>query len=225
VRSTDATIQLGGAVRVQREANGPIRVTGEVLLRRGSYVFQGRRFSIEPSTITFTGEAPPEPRYDVTAVYRISEYRIEIRITGVGDQPKLDMRSEPALSETDILSVLLFGKPTTELGRGQSASLQAQAIQLASGYVMPELRQSLMSTFGIDTFDVSMGNEAANEPGQVQAGRYVSQNVFVSIAQEFGLRAGQVLSVEYAIRYSVSVRGSVSTTGTGSLDLLWRRRY
>jgi translocation and assembly module TamB len=225
VRSTDATIQLGGAVRVQREANGPIRITGEVLLRRGSYVFQGRRFSIEPSTITFTGEAPPEPRYDVTAVYRINQYRIEIRITGVGNQPRLDMRAEPTLSETDILAVLLFGKPASELGRGQSAELQTQAIQLASGYVMPELRQSLMSTFGIDTFDVSMGNEAAGEPGQVQAGRYISRDVFVSIAQEFGLRAGQVLSVEYAIRYSLSVRGSVSTTGTGSLDLLWRRRY
>jgi len=225
VRSQDATIQLGGQMRVQRDSNAPIRLTGEILLRRGSYVFQSRRFSIEPSTITFAGEAPPQPRYDVTAIYRINEYRIEIRVTGVGDQPKLDMRSEPALSETDILAVLLFGKPTNELGRGQSASLQEQAIQLASGYVMPELRQSLMSTFGIDTFDVSIGNEAAGEPGQVQAGRYISQDVFVSIAQEFGLRAGQVLSVEYAIRYSLSVRGSVSTTGTGSLDLLWRKRY
>jgi len=225
VRSQDATIQLGGQIRAQRDSNAPVRLTGEILLRRGSYVFQSRRFSIEPSTITFAGEAPPAPRYDVTAVYRINQYRIEIRVTGVGDQPRLDMRSEPALSETDILAVLLFGKPTDELGRGQSASLQEQAIQLASGYVMPELRQSLMNTFGIDTFDVSIGNEAAGEPGQVQAGRYISQDVFVSIAQEFGLRAGQVLSVEYAMRYSLSVRGSVSTIGTGSLDLLWRKRY
>lgn len=225
VRSQDATVQLGGAVRVQRDANSPIELTGEILLRRGSYTFQGRRFSIEPSTIDFGGEAPPQPRYDVTAVYRMNQYMIEIRVTGVGDQPRLAMRSEPALSETDILAVLLFGKPTNELGRGQSASVQENAIQLASGYVMPELRQSLMNTFGIDTFDVSMGNEAAGQPGQVQAGRYISQDVFVSIAQEFGLRAGQVLSVEYAIRYSLSVRGSVSTTGTGSLDLLWRKRY
>jgi autotransporter translocation and assembly factor TamB len=225
VRSSEATIQLGGAIRVQRETHGPLRLTGEVRLRRGTYFFQGRRFSIEPSTITFDGAAPPAPRYDVTAVYRINQYRIEVRVTGAGAQPHLDMRSEPALSQTDILAVLLFGKPTDELGRGQSASVQAQAIQLASGYVMPELRESLMNTFGIDTFDVSMGNEAAGEPGQVQAGRYISQDVFVSIAQEFGMRAGQVLSVEYAIRYSISVRGSVSTVGTGALDLLWRRRY
>ena len=82
---------------------------------------------------------------------------------------------------------------------------------------MPELRQSVMNTLGLDTIEV--GDEG------VRAGRYVTRDVFISLAQDFTGRAGQAVGVEYAITRRMSLKLSTSTRGDSAVDLFWRRRY
>jgi len=224
IRRNDANIELGGDLHVVKASAEAVRVTGQIELLRGWYEFQGRRFDLEQGTITFTGAAPTKPVLDVTAIRQTPEYRITVRVTGAIDKPKLDLTSEPPLEKADILAVLLFGKPASELGKGQSAALQQQALQLAAGYVMPELRTSVMNALGVDTLDVQLP-EGTVEPGRVSAGRYVSEDVFVSLAQEFGTRTAQVVGVEYSLSRSISVKASTSTRGNSAIDLFWRYRY
>jgi autotransporter translocation and assembly factor TamB len=71
--------------------------------------------------------------------------------------------------------------------------------------------------------DVSMGD--AQQPGEVRIGRYVTSDVFLSIAQELGTRVGQAATIEYRLRPRVSVRLSTSTTGSSGIDVFWHRRY
>jgi autotransporter translocation and assembly factor TamB len=59
----------------------------------------------------------------------------------------------------------------------------------------------------------------------VTAGRYVSDDVFLSLGQEFGRRVGQVASVEYRITRYLAAKLSTSVAGSGAVDLLWHRRY
>jgi autotransporter translocation and assembly factor TamB len=63
------------------------------------------------------------------------------------------------------------------------------------------------------------------QPGKVSAGRYVADDVFVSLGQEFGRRAAQVVGLEYYLGRRISVRASTSTRGDSAIDLLWRYRY
>ena len=114
-------------------------------------------------------------------------------------------------------------KPSSQLGKGQSVALQQQALQLAAGYVMPELRTSVMNTLGLDTLEVALPE--GTEAGRVSAGRYVAEDVFVSLGQEFGRREAQVVGIEYSLGASVSVRASTSTRGDSAIDLFWHRRY
>jgi translocation and assembly module TamB len=224
IRRADANIELGGRIEITKEPFGPVRITGQIRLLRGWYAFQGRRFTIDQGTITFTGATPPNPTFDITAVHRTPEYRIEVRITGSADKPALALSSDPPLEQADVLSVILFGKPAHQLGRGQSVALQEQALSLAAGYVMPELRTSVMDALGLDTLDVEMP-QGTTEPGRVSAGRYVAEDVFVSLGQEFGTHQAQVVGVEYSIRRNVSVRASTSTRGDSAVDLFWQYRY
>ncbi|HJQ84277.1 MAG TPA: translocation/assembly module TamB domain-containing protein, partial [Candidatus Binatia bacterium] len=150
-------------------------------------------------------------------------YRIEVHIAGSSEKPKLTLSSDPPLEQADVLSVLLFGKPAHQLGKGQSTALQQQALQLAAGYVMPELRTSVMNALGLDTLEVEMPE--GTEAGRVSAGRYVAEDVFVSLSQEFGRRAAQVVGLEYSLGADVSIRASTSTRGDSAIDLFWRRRY
>jgi autotransporter translocation and assembly factor TamB len=217
IRRADANIELGGALRVDKAPGGPARVSGTIRLVRGWYAFQGRRFNLDEGTILFTGEDPPNPGLEITASYRTGDTRVFVEIGGTAEKPTLTLSSDPTMEQGDILAVLLFGKPASELGRGESLDFQRQALSLASGYVMPELRTSVLETLGLDTFEVGLE--------EVRAGRYVAQDVFVSLAQEFGTQAGQVVGLEYSLTPNVSVKASTSTRGNSSVDLQWHRRY
>ena len=224
IRRNDADIEIGGTLEVTKAPEQPPRLVGEIRLLRGWYSFQGRRFTIEPgSRIVFMGATPPQPVLDVTAVHTRGEYRIQVRLTGPSDKPTLDLSSTPPLEKADILAVLLFGRPVQGLGRSESQAVQQQAASLAANFAIPELRSSVMNAFGLETFDVEMPE--GTTPGKVSAGRYVSEDVFVSLGQEFGRRAAQVIGLEYYIGANISARASTSTAGTSAIDMLWRRRY
>jgi translocation and assembly module TamB len=223
VRRVDAHIRLGGKVRVRREPGGPIAVEGLIRLLRGWYAFQGRRFEIRQGVVWFSGEVPPRPSLDVVAEHGAGEYTVLVHIDGWIDKPRLTLSSEPPLDQADVLAVLLFGKPSRSLGRGDGLRLQQNAVALASGYVMPELQASVMDTLGLSSLEVSMPD--GTDPGRVGVGRYVTSDLFVSVAQEFGARAAEVLSVEYGLTPRISVRGTTSTRGSGGIDVFWSRRY
>jgi autotransporter translocation and assembly factor TamB len=59
----------------------------------------------------------------------------------------------------------------------------------------------------------------------VSVGRYVTGDVFVSLAQEFGAQQAEVVSLEYSLTRRISIRGSTSTRGDRAIDVFWRRRY
>ena len=217
IRRADADVELRGELQLGKAAHRPLYVTGELRLVRGWYAFQGRRFTVEEGRIVFGGDVPPDPLLDIRALHRAGEYEITVRITGRATQPALALSSVPTLTEADILSTLVFGRPARELGHEQGADLQRQAIALASGYVAPELRQSIMRTLDLDTFELS-------DKG-VSAGRYVTRDVFVTLAQDLTGRAGQTVGVEYNITRRLAVKLSTSTQGNSAIDVLWRRRY
>jgi autotransporter translocation and assembly factor TamB len=217
IRRTDADVELRGELHLAKAAYGPLFVIGEIRLERGWYAFQGRRFEVDEGRIVFGSDVPPDPQLDITALNKTGEYEVTVKITGRASEPALALSSSPPLEQADILALLVFGRPARDLGKQESVDLQKQAISLASGYVMPELRQSVLNTLGLDTFEA--GAEG------VRAGRYVTRDVFITLAQDFTGRAGQTMGVEYSITRRFSLKLSTSTQGTSAVDLLWRRRY
>jgi translocation and assembly module TamB len=140
-----------------------------------------------------------------------------VTVGGTLASPTLRLASDPSLSEADVLAVLLFGRPASELGTGEQVALHERAIGLAAGYVMPEVRASVLETLHLDELEVS--GEA------VTVGRYLTDDVFLSLSQEFGATAGQTMGVEYRLRRDTSVRLSTSIRGNSAVDLIWQKRY
>ncbi len=224
IRRPDANVQLGGAVRLDKVAHGPLEITGTLRLLRGTYVFQGRRFTVDRGEIVLPPGQNAEPALDVTATYRVGGYFVTVQVNGPIDRPTLTLSSDPPLEQADILAVLLFGRPTTTLGPTEATALQRETVQLAAGYAAPELSSSVRDALGLDLLDVSMP-EGATTPGEVKVGRYVTDDVFVTLAQEFGPRLAQIVGLEYHLRRNLSVRLSTSTRGASAVDVFWHRRY
>ncbi|HEY8516043.1 MAG TPA: translocation/assembly module TamB domain-containing protein [Candidatus Binatia bacterium] len=234
VQRTDAYLRLEGQVYVTKAPDDPLRVSGQIYSMRGWYLFRGRRIVLQEAYLTFSGETPINPYLTVRASYQTPEYTVRIGIEGTATTPELELSSEPPLDQSDILSVLLFGKTTQQLTSGQGTELRQEALGLLASYVAPELEQSLMDTFGLAslTFQLPTGSSY----GSVGVGRYFGDDIFVSIGQTFGGPqggttrqlsglVGSSLTVQYYLTPSITVQTSSSTEGESALDVIWHRRY
>src|SRR5439155_973259 len=202
--AVSGTLTARGALTAP-EVNGTLDVEHAVLRPAG---LPSTRQPLQPNpTITVVGlEEPPAP---------------------VAAEPTPGLPAPLALAVTIRIAhdaSVRRSDANIALGRGQSVALQQQALQIATGYVVPELRNSVMNVLGLDTLEVAFPDRT-EAPGQVRVGRYVGQDVLISLGQEFGTRVAQVAGVEYAVGANVSVRASTSTRGASAVDLIWQRRY
>ncbi len=200
-----------------------LRVAGDIRAVRGWYAFQGKKFTIvEGSSVRFSGQ-DLDPVLDITATHTAGEYLVRLRVGGTITKPSLALESEPPLDQADVLAVVLFGAPASQLSRSQSAGLREQALGIAGGYVAAELRQSVANALGVDDLQFDTGTTGL-EDARVSVGKYVADDIFVSLAHRFGQSVEEV-RVEWMFRPEWSLETSTDTLGRSGVDLFWKRRY
>ncbi|TMA63197.1 MAG: hypothetical protein E6J73_09485 [Deltaproteobacteria bacterium] len=219
----EGSVEMTGQLKIKKEPKEKLTVAGNLQGAHGSYSFQGRRFQIEQAELSFTGGTQIDPGLDIVARYKISQYQIDLVIGGYTSKPTLALRSNPSLEQAEILSVLLFGKTTADLNQGQKNALQTQALKTAANFVSSDLRQSVAGKLGVDTLEFGVGDNLSG--GQVEAGKYVSQDVFVSTKQQVGGENQQEYAIEYDIAPNWQFRSSTSPQGKSGSDIFWRKRY
>jgi autotransporter translocation and assembly factor TamB len=220
----EGSVEVTGQLKIKKEPKEQLTVAGNVQGNHGWYSFQGRRFQMEKAELLFTGGSQIDPGLDIVARYKVSQYQVDLVIGGTASKPTLALRSNPTLEQADILSVLLFGKPTADLNQGEKNALQSQALKTAANFISSDLRQSVASKLGVDTLEFGVGDNLSG--GEVSAGKYVTQDVFVSTKQQLG---GEQQQQEYAIEYDIApnwqLRSSTSPQGKSGSDIFWRKRY
>jgi hypothetical protein len=141
LRSSEANINLGGALRVStvasRDATTAPALTLDGTLRaaRGTYrlnvgVALQRTFEVESGTLRFyETDADINPTLDVSAVHTVRQFnrgardvvRVRVRIGGTLAQPTLALESaDPTLqlSQSDLISYLVTGAPSFDVAGG-----------------------------------------------------------------------------------------------------------
>jgi translocation and assembly module TamB len=139
LRSSEANIKLGGSVNVIRasglSATGrpQLAVEGALTTERGTFLMRfgdvllQRLFSIEGGEVRFYGDADFNPTLDIRALYSVRQanvlysnrnIRIRARLLGTLAQPRIVLESadELALSDSDLISYLLTGRPSADIG-------------------------------------------------------------------------------------------------------------
>jgi autotransporter translocation and assembly factor TamB len=219
----DGAVEFRGDLRVRKAAYEPVAVVGTLESVRGWYSYRGRKFRVEQGYIYFTGATPIDPGLDVVARYTLRDYRIDVVVGGTARQPQLSLRSEPALEQADILSLLVFGRTTAALSSGEKVSLQSQALQAAAGYLANDLRQSLAQELGVDNLEFDVGQTLSQS--RVGVGKYVADDVFVSTSQQLSDASNREFAVEYSLSENWQIKASTTTRGNDGIDVFWRQRY
>jgi translocation and assembly module TamB len=186
---------------------------GEVQAVRGTYDFQGRRFAIvRGSELRFRGDDMTNPALDITAEREISGVDVTVHIRGTAAEPTLTLSSQPVLDEGDILALIAFGRPISQLGDTQRISLAARAGTIAAGALATPLADSVARALDLDVFEIQTA-EGIGAGTSVLVGRQLNDKLFVGFRHQFGQDGGQQLTFEYRLTQFLRVVSTIAPGG------------
>jgi len=208
LRSTEANIQLTGAFQVSRtiEGGAPLyRLDGTLNANRGTYRLDlggvvSTEFRVTHGDVRFFGTPDFNPELDITAEHTVrtpdnGQFNVQVVLTGTLLTPQLHLTSDqrPPLSETEIVSYLMFGRPTNELtggngGVGGQQQLLNSALSSLASVSAGLFEQSLVSDFGLPidylTIRPGVGTSQADllSSARIEAGKQLSSRTFLTLS-------------------------------------------
>ncbi len=193
LRSPDMNVEIGGALEVSYDRRSrDIVLVGDLEALRGSYNVLGRSFEVESGTVSFIGTPGINPTLEIqaaTELRRASDQGAPMQVTatvsGTLTQPQVTLgTNEAAVSEADLISYLVFGRPTSEIGGSQGA-LASGLGGAALGQITAQLGASVAQRFGVDYLSVSQAADAQLTASgflggtRVEVGRYIGDDIFL----------------------------------------------
>ncbi len=97
-----------GDVRLSGTVKSP-GLVGKLEGRNGIADFRGSQYHVTQASFTFEDRDRINPNFDISADTEARQYRVFVRVFGNADDYKLQLRSQPALTEDDILKLMTFG--------------------------------------------------------------------------------------------------------------------
>ena len=158
LESDDARIQISGELTVY-EAGGSLRAYGDLNAERGTYTVRvgpiEREFEVVRGTVQFAGTPELNPRLDIVARHEVRsrepgtpDIAVLVTVGGTLQQPTLALSSEtrPPLPESELLTLLLFGRRSAELANIPQEFTQGLILeQLVGGVLTGELEEAFAS--------------------------------------------------------------------------------
>jgi translocation and assembly module TamB len=177
VRGRGIYAEVGGDLHIAGSARDP-QVTGGFDLLRGSLALLGKRLVFTQGQVRFHGDVIPELNF--IAETTATDVTARIAVTGPANQPSFQISSQPSLPEDEILSRVLFERPSGSLSAFQAIQL-ANAVAMLSGN--SDAFERLRRTLGVDSLDIS-----TNATGGATVGATRAINDRISVGVTTGAR-------------------------------------
>jgi translocation and assembly module TamB len=220
VRGNGLDSEWQGNLLVTGTATQPI-VRGQLQAVRGRVSLLNKTFILERGQVAFSGGREINPRLDIRAVNESPDLTAIVLVRGSASQPKFELSSVPELPQEQVLSRLLFGKSPGELGPVESAQLAAAVAQLSFSGGGPGVLDRLRGFVGVDVLQLGGGAETGPT---VEAGKYVTEDVFVGVEQGAGADTSQV-KVELDVTDNIKVESAAGVSGGSSVGVQFHWDY
>lgn len=214
IRALGFSGRLGGNLRIYGDAGQLLLGDGEITVHDGIYAAYGRELKIDNGKVRFAGTAIDNPDLDIKAIRKGSDYQAGIHITGPANNPQATLFSDPSMSQEDVLSYIVLGRPLGQASATDAAMLASAATNLgiSNGNAVSE---KIASTFGLDSVEFT-GESPDN--AAVQIGKYLSPKLYIG----YGIGIFEPVST-VQLRYTLTKIWTLQAeSGTNSgVDLLY----
>ena len=197
-----AKVDLG----IHKAQKSDLQVLGEVvILKGGSYTFEGKRFVLDRSNIYFTGD-PNKPLLDISIKYKSLNHLITILVSGTPSTPNITFSSVPSLSREQILSLILFD---SESGAGTN-----------SGEDMMKMMGGAIAKSALNDLGVKLDHLVIGEGNSVEVGKKLNDKTTVVYIN------GEIPKIEVRYKYSPSIDVVMGASETSnSLDVDYKKDF
>jgi translocation and assembly module TamB len=245
---------LEGGVVLTQNPQGPLNATGELNVVQGEYKAYGQDLAIEQGELFFTGGNLENPGINVRASKKIDtsttsttfnpnfdlnnndlpnsaitgDIQVGVEVSGRLLDPEIQLFSNPAiLSQADILSMLVLGRPANQANKagGQLLLAAISSMNLSGQAKGTQLLEQLKQNLGLD-FNVQSNSNYNLLTNTVtdQTAFVVSKSLSKRISLSYNVGLSQadpnVVTLKYLLNKFFSIQVSSSTTSSG-VDVLY----
>lgn len=229
-----STARLEGSARLQVKGTlARPEVTGRIsVFEGGKILFRDVTYRTEAGGMDFDDPDVVDPLLDLSATTQVREYSITLHLTGRYSRPRFEMTSEPALSQRDIVALLVTGKTYTE-GIGSETGAGAIAEENVAWYLTAPITSGLTEGVGralrltsvqVEPQIVSL-NGKADPTARLTMTKRVSPDLFFVYSTNLGNTQEQIYQFQYDLSRVWQLLGSRDVDGSVSGDLTFRHRW
>jgi translocation and assembly module TamB len=224
VQGRGLNAELGGDLHIGGTSASP-HVSGGFDLIRGTFTLASTQLTFTKGTVSFNDaglKQKIDPTLDFTA--QSNDGVATLHITGLADAPQFELSSSPPLPQDELLARLLFGESASQLTALQLAQIGAALATLSGvGGSGPNPLARVQKSLGLDRLSVGAASTPGAPPGaqssgaSVEAGRYVSNRVFVGVKQSTTGFSQVEVDVDLSKHLKLQTRlgnGTATTQGT-----------
>ena len=200
---------IRGNLLVNDEPGKPTLGSGQLAIESGTYKAYGQELEIRQGRAIFANSLVTNPGIAVTAVRTINDTEVGVNVSGTLKKPRLRVFSTPAMTQSEALSYLIFGRPlgrtASDADRERMQSAAAGALVAGGGGI---LAAEIGRQFGLDELDVQSSGE--NNELALHLGAYLSPRLYIQYISELSTAKNQV-----KMRYDLTEKIQLQTeTGT-----------
>ena len=242
-KTDDFNLKLTGGLKVQGALSSP-KLNGELRIKQGSIAFLDKNFRVSTGKVIFADSTGEDMILDIKAKTEIDDIGVFVSVSGILAQPTVTLSSSPALSESEIISLLMFNKNYAGLTEGEVGTiLQEEMINLiAQGLSIRFLNQiedEIANSLGLDEFKIEtifkqkQDSDLAFFPGfaletlAFKVGKYFSENFYLTYsAPLFEMGIGD-LGLEYKLKDDLTLNTQVGAFSPqdGEFELKFELQY
>jgi translocation and assembly module TamB len=202
--------RLTGELRLHGDLPDAPRVTGDVIIRDGTYFAYNQELTIERGAVRFAGPLD-NPLLDIVAIRPDLPVKAGVALGGTALSPKVQLTSTPPLSDAETLSWVVLGTPLNNAQEGA----QSLALKQAAAAFIGSDDGSLSGGGLANQIGVNVGFGYASDTGQSQAvtdagsptGLPGSSTTSTVQANEKVFTLGKKLSDRLSVSYEKSLEG------------------
>ncbi len=242
---------IGGNIALHSAPKLATTADGELKITQGSFTAYGQKLDISKGRLIFTGGPIANPGLSINAtksVTKISQTKTDVasndvssakllpsaqkiavgvNVSGTLKNPKISLISNPAgLSQKDILSYMILGKPADKASEADLSSLITllSALNIDGGR-SASFKDKLQKKVGLDEMTIGQQanydpkNNTVEENTSVVLGKALTSRLFVSYSIGI-LDPINTFNVRYQLNKHFSLQGQTNSLGSGA-DILY----
>jgi translocation and assembly module TamB len=204
VRNNLANLTGSVSLRINGIVADPI-ISGRITATNGAVFFRNDRYDITRAYVDLPARRGADPLLNIEAESQIRGYRVIVDLTGALSQPQAAVRSEPALPQADVVSLITTGTLTSGETSGSilAQSSVGTATSLLTDVLINEPAQKATSKlFGLTRFEINpvIGGRTGTNPGaRLTLGKRISKELSVTYSTNVTSDPNQILTVEYRV--------------------------